>query len=48
MEIAHKVKPFISFHGKLFYLKKKKKRGRKQERETDQKSLILYSLKVTN
>ena len=22
MEIAHKVKPFISFHGKLFYLKK--------------------------
>ena len=25
MEIAHKVKPFISFHGKLFYLKKKKK-----------------------
>ena len=47
MEIAHKVKPFISFHGKLFYLKKKK-RGRKQERETDQKSLILYSLKVTN
>ena len=29
MEIAHKVKPFISFHGKLFYLKKKKKKRKK-------------------
>ena len=34
MEIAHKVKPFISFHGKLFYLKKKKKEEEsKKERQ---------------
>ena len=43
MEIAHKVKPFISFHGKLFYLKKKKKRKIARKRDRSKEPDTLFS-----